>query len=319
MSQERPPLPLPFEEIIDLLLDAVVIVDAEGRYVYVSAAYERIFGYAPDEVIGKQMIHLVHPDDREKTLAAVGEIMAGKDKTTLENRYIRKDGEVVHIMWSARWVPEHGVRVAVARDISARVRAEATQAVVYAISEAAHNAHSLEALYRTIHHALGGLLPAGNCSLALLDPADDTLQFAYHVDERGGAPAPRPVAGSGYAGEVVRSGRSLLLGPSRLAAPEAANDDEIRGARYWLGVPLKGARGGVIGALAVKSYSEEARFNARDVLLLNYVSTQVANAIERRRRLTRRPASAGTPSAATAGSRSRRARIPRPVWPAMPT
>jgi len=281
---KAPSKALPFEQIIDLLLDAVVIVDTEGRYVYVSAAYERIFGYSPEEVLGRQMIHLVHPEDRDKTMAAVGEIMAGQEKTTLENRYIRKDGEVVHIMWSARWVPEHGVRIAVARDISARVRAEQTQAAVYAISEAAHAAGSLQSLYRTIHHVLGGLLPAANCSLALLDTGNDLLEFPYHVDERGNAPAPRPVRGSGYAGEVIRSGRSLLLGPTRLGEPEAANDDEIRGARYWLGVPLKGTRGGVIGALAVKSYSEEARYNARDVLLLHYVSTQVANAIERRSR-----------------------------------
>jgi GAF domain-containing protein len=38
----------------------------------------------------------------------------------------------------------------------------------------------------------------------------------------------------------------------------------------------------------VKSYTEEARYNARDVLLLHYVSTQVANAIERRRPRARR-------------------------------
>ena len=130
MSSDELKNPIQFKEIVDLLLDAVVIVDPDGRYVYVSAAYERIFGYAPEEVIGKQMLHLVHPDDREKTMAAVREIMAGQHKTTLENRYIRKDGEIVHIMWSARWVPEHGVRIAVARDISARVRAENTQAAV---------------------------------------------------------------------------------------------------------------------------------------------------------------------------------------------
>jgi PAS domain S-box-containing protein len=288
MSASFREIPVPLDQVIDLLLDAVVIVDPDGRYVYVSAAYERIFGYAPEEVIGKQMLHLVHPDDREKTMAAVGEIMAGQEKTMLENRYIRKDGEVVHIMWSARWVPEHGVRIAVARDESARVRSEATQAAVYAISEAAHAGGSLQSLCRTIHHVLGGLLPAGNCSLALVDTDSEVLDFPYHVDERGDAPAPRPVIGSDYAGEVIRSGRSLLLGPSRLGEPAAANDDEIRGARYWLGVPLKGARGGVIGALAVKSYTEEARYNARDVLLLHYVSTQVANAIERRQRTARR-------------------------------
>jgi PAS domain S-box-containing protein len=284
MSESSPSqFAVPFDQVIDLLLDAVVIVEPDGRYAYVSAAFERIFGYAPEEVVGRQMLHLVHPDDREKTLAAVAEIMAGQDKTQLENRYIRKDGEVVHIMWSARWVPEHGVRIAVARDVSARRRAEATQAAVYAISEAANDGGSLESLCRTIHQVLGGLLPAGNCSLALCNDRGGLLEFPYHVDERGAAPSPRPVAASGYAGEVIRSGRSLLLGPARLAEPEAANDDEIRGARYWLGVPLKGERGVVIGALAVKSYAEEMRFNARDVLLLNFVSTQVANAIERRR------------------------------------
>lgn len=288
MAESSREIRIPLEQVIDLLLDAVCIVDPDGRYVYVSAGFERIFGYASEEVIGRQMLHLVHPEDREKTIAAVGEIMAGREKTTLENRYIRKDGEVVHIMWSARWVPEHGVRIAVARDVSARVRAEATQAAVYAISEAAHAADSLQSLYRTIHHVLGGLLPAGNCSLALLDTGNDHLDFPYHVDERGGAPATRPIGRSGYAGEVIRSGRSLLLGPSRLGEADAADDDEIRGARYWLGVPLKGTRGGVIGALAVKSYSEDARYNARDVLLLHYVSTQVANAIERRRLATSR-------------------------------
>ena len=58
--------------VMDLLLDAICMVDVEGRYVYVSAAFERIFGYAPAEVIGRPMIELVHPDDRARTLQAAG-------------------------------------------------------------------------------------------------------------------------------------------------------------------------------------------------------------------------------------------------------
>lgn len=271
---------IPLDKVMDLLLDAVCIVDAKGYYLYVNSAFERIFGYAPEEVIGRQMLHLVHPDDRARTVRAVAEIMSGQDKTRLENRYIRKDGEIVHIMWSARWSPEHQARIAVARDISAQRRAEATQAAVYEISEAAQEADSLGAVYRTIHKVLGGLLPARNCSISLYDEEDGTLTFPYFVDERGPPPAARLVDDSALSGEVVRSGRSLLLGPARLQG-ELAGDEEVRGARYWLGVPLKG-RAGSIGALAVKSYTEETRYNARDVLLLHYVATQVSNAIERR-------------------------------------
>ena len=274
------PADIPLDKVMDLLLDAVCIVDATGHYLYVNAAFERIFGYAPDEVVGRQMLHLVHPDDRAQTIRAVAEIMSGQEKTRLENRYIRKDGEIVHIMWSARWSQEHQARIAVARDISAQRRAEATQAAVYEISEVAQAADNLGAVYRTIHKVLGGLLPARNCAIALYDETGGTLTFPYFVDERGPPPAARRLDDSALAGEVVRSGRSLLLGPARLQGT-VADDEEVRGARYWLGVPLKG-QAGSIGALAVKSYAEETRYNARDVLLLHYVATQVSNAIERR-------------------------------------
>jgi DNA-binding response OmpR family regulator len=46
--------------------------------------------------------------------------MDGYLQRHFENRYVRKDGRLVHIMWSARWVPEKGVRIAVARDVTAR-------------------------------------------------------------------------------------------------------------------------------------------------------------------------------------------------------
>lgn len=57
----------PLASYIDLLLDAVCAVDKQGRFVFVSAACERIFGYTPDELIGQPMIDLVHPADRQRT------------------------------------------------------------------------------------------------------------------------------------------------------------------------------------------------------------------------------------------------------------
>ena len=84
--------------VIDLLLDAVCVVNVEGRFVFVSAACERIFGYTPEEMLGKTMIEMVLPEDIERTLEAASEIMSGHPKTHFENRYMRKDGQVVHIM-----------------------------------------------------------------------------------------------------------------------------------------------------------------------------------------------------------------------------
>ena len=92
----------PVASFTDLLLDAVCMVDVEGRFVFVSAACERIFGYTQQEMIGKFMLDLVAPADRARTLAAARAIMDGHAQTHFENRYLRKDGRLAHIMWSAR-------------------------------------------------------------------------------------------------------------------------------------------------------------------------------------------------------------------------
>jgi PAS domain S-box-containing protein len=107
-------------EYVDQLLDAICVLDAGGRFVYVSAAFEHIFGYTPAEVIGRPMIELVFPDDREITLQTANEIISGKPQPHFENRYIRKDGQIIHIMWSARWLAAERLRIAVARDITKR-------------------------------------------------------------------------------------------------------------------------------------------------------------------------------------------------------
>src|SRR5690606_11544629 len=136
---------------MDLLLDAVCVVDKVGHYVGLRGGFERMLRYSPEEMIGKPMIQLVHPDDRELTLRTAREIMSGRHQHHFEIRYLRKDGQVVHVMWSARWSEAHQLRIAVARDITRRKHAESVQAAVYAISEAAHTNDDLHTLFERIH------------------------------------------------------------------------------------------------------------------------------------------------------------------------
>ncbi len=267
---------------MDLLLDAVCAVDAEGHFVFVSAACERIFGYRPEEMIGMNMIDLVLPEDRERTLQTAREIMAGQAKPYFENRYRHKDGRIAHIMWSARWSESDQLRIAVARDITERKQAESLHAALYAISEAAHVAEDLLALFRQIHQIIGELLPAQNFSVALYDALHDRLSFPYHVDERDQSDASGNSTAGALCAEVIRSGQALLLSPgtqSKAAEPLRPSTDQD--ALCWLGVPLN-SPGGVIGALALKSYRGGAQYSEKDTELLQFVSNQVAAAIERK-------------------------------------
>jgi diguanylate cyclase (GGDEF)-like protein/PAS domain S-box-containing protein len=113
-------------DVMELMLDAVCVVDKFGCFVFVSAGFEHIFGYTPQEVIGRNMVEFVYPEDTQRTLDTVDTILSGQLQRRFENRWVRKDGKVVNILWSARWSEEHQVRIAVAHDITERKEMEAS-------------------------------------------------------------------------------------------------------------------------------------------------------------------------------------------------
>lgn len=283
----EPTVYVPLTTVMDMLLDAICVVDVEGRFVFVSGACERIFGYAPEEMIGRPMIDLVYPEDRPRTLEAAAMVMAGQLQLHFQNRYVRKDGQIVHIMWSARWSETDKVRIAVARDITELKRAESMQAALHSISEAAHSAEDLLALFRRIHEIIGALLPAANFFVALYDREHDELSFPYYIDAHDTPPPPQRLDSGTLSAEIVRTGEALLVTPDNRAATLARTGDAVgTGSLDWLGVPLSTPKG-VIGALVVQSYSGEVRYTERDKALLQFVSTQVASAIERKQTETR--------------------------------
>ncbi|SBS38682.1 Cyclic di-GMP phosphodiesterase Gmr [Marinomonas spartinae] len=107
-------------DVLELMLDAVCVVDRFGHFVFVSAAFENMFGYSPSEVIGQSMERMVFPEDKLKTAKVVETLLNGEVQPRFENRWLHKDGRIVHVLWSARWSEEHQVRIAVAHDITER-------------------------------------------------------------------------------------------------------------------------------------------------------------------------------------------------------
>lgn len=267
------PIPqLPSEKLLDLLLDVVCVVDIDGRFLSVSAASERVFGFRPEEMIGRTSFEMMHPDDRARIRKIVESINAGQPAPDHENRYFHKDGHIVHIMWSTQWLEAEQVRVGVARDITERKRAEAMQAALYAISEAAHQAGDLQTLYERVHEMISELLPAEHFSVARYDAAKNELSFPYCVDQHEPAPPSGVLEADTRLTEVIRSGEALLLTP----------DTDGKHSGNWLGVPLKTSTG-TLGALVIHSYSGAGRYAEKDKELLQFVADQLAAAIERKR------------------------------------
>ena len=106
-------------ELLDLVQDALFVVDEDGKLLHVNSGCEQLLGYRPSEMLGSNIVDHVHPDDRERTLTRVWQIMAGVSATRFRNRWMHKNGHAVEIEWAANWSEKHRVRIATARAVEA--------------------------------------------------------------------------------------------------------------------------------------------------------------------------------------------------------
>ena len=113
-----------YPKLIHLMLDTVFVVDRDDHIVFVSDACEALLGYRPDELNGTAITRYMHPEDLAATRASISRVMNGQSHFDFRNRYIRKDGGVVYILWAAFWSEEVGARIGVARNVTALIQAE---------------------------------------------------------------------------------------------------------------------------------------------------------------------------------------------------
>jgi diguanylate cyclase (GGDEF)-like protein/PAS domain S-box-containing protein len=79
--------------------DVVALMDMENRYVYVSPACERVYGWRPEEMIGRPAFDFVHPDDVHARRRLRMDLLDGREAVTSEFRMRTPDGG---------WVPVRG-------------------------------------------------------------------------------------------------------------------------------------------------------------------------------------------------------------------
>jgi PAS domain S-box-containing protein len=84
--------------LADNATDAIARVGLDGTVLYVSPAIRELMGYEPEEMIGTDPLHIVHPDDREEMQRRLRELVeAGPHapRAALVYRCRRKDGRWV--------------------------------------------------------------------------------------------------------------------------------------------------------------------------------------------------------------------------------
>jgi PAS domain S-box-containing protein len=164
-----------------------------------------------------------------------------------------------------------------------RKRAELAQSTLYKIAMAATQAKSLNELFKSIHKHLGELVDTTNFYIALHEK-DDMFSFPYFVDEydEGVEFAPRDLKKS-LTAYVFRTQKPLLADKKVYEDLIKRGEAELVGtpSKIWLGVPLK-TDWDVIGVVVLQNYIDTTRLSEKDLEMLNFVSMQIAWAIERK-------------------------------------
>ena len=107
----------------------MVICVGDGVIVKANRAMCRMSGYSEEELVGRHVRDLAHPEDRELSGPFVEKLLGGEIHSfSVEKRYIRKDGQpfFAHAMTAAARGPEGKIAfgLGVVQDITDRKRAE---------------------------------------------------------------------------------------------------------------------------------------------------------------------------------------------------
>ncbi len=266
---------------------AVIEWDLDFKVTKWNRAAEKIFGFTVEEAIDHHAADLIIPEIAKPHVNQIwNNLLARKGGQRSTNVNITKDGRQILCEWYNTPLISTGEKVigvaSLVQDITEREEAETLREAIFKISQSAVSTETLAELYRSIHKILGELMPVDNFYIALFDPAHDLLSFPYYVDQFDSPPL-RQKMGRGLTEYVLRTARPLMASQEVFKQLIQLGEVELEGADSltWLGVPLK-VQDRLIGVMVTQNYTENTHYAQRDLDILEFVSTQVAQVIARK-------------------------------------
>jgi two-component system, cell cycle sensor histidine kinase and response regulator CckA len=273
--------------LVDSSRETISIVDLDGTILFANASFQNILRYGADELLGRNLMALLHPSDVEPAAEKFRQCVAKAGaKITFRCRVRSGDGSWRCLEFTGRnHLDDAGIEGILLHglDVTELQRMEAERQVIADVVHALNETGNLDQLLTGIHQALKRVIPAENCFVALHNLEDDTFGFPFFADEYDTAPPPQKV-GRSCTAYVFRTGVAALIPQSAFDQLAAKDEVELVGSPSpaWLGVPLKTPTA-TIGVLVVQHYQNENAYDQRDLEFLDSVGGHIALAIERRR------------------------------------
>ena len=282
-----------FRSLIENASDIVQVIDGDGTISYASPSFERLLGYKPEELVGKNSFGFFHPDDAPEAIKNFSKVIKkGHATKAYEHRFRHKDGSWrVFEAVGKMFVDDSGAVsfVVNGRDITERKRAE---------EEIARHAKRQEALH-TIAAAVSQTLNLeqmlNNVLVKTLEVTGTEAGYVTLVDMESWIAVVKAHSGLSkqFLGQIPRDmseedahryleHREPAFGLHRMYSEpyltKVSLAAEKEGLRFFVAVPLW-AKDVLYGGLVLASCTPR-RLSTDEVELLQAVASQIAIGME---------------------------------------
>jgi PAS domain S-box-containing protein len=179
-----------FRALIENSSDLIAVVDAAGVLQFQSPSVERVLGYRPEDLTGKNCFDFVHPDDVAQSAESLVELLRGEweQSNTLEARFRHVDGSwrTLEIMGKRLdGPPGEALYVLNSRDITGRKEAEEALRQTEGQLRQAQKMEAVGQLAGGIAHDFNNLLTAivGYSDLVLASGASSLDEVRSDIEE----------------------------------------------------------------------------------------------------------------------------------------
>jgi PAS domain S-box-containing protein len=98
-----------YHSLVETSQDLIWQCDAEGRYTYLNLAWEQVFGYELNEMLGQTFYDFQTPEAAARDQLEFSRLMKGNSVHGYETKHIGKSGNEIHLVFNALFMTdEHG-------------------------------------------------------------------------------------------------------------------------------------------------------------------------------------------------------------------
>jgi PAS domain S-box-containing protein len=275
--------------LMNNITDHVYFKDLESRFIRTNRSHALSFGLNdPQQVIGKTDFDFFAEAAARQAFEDEQLIIKTGQPIRKEEKLTRKDSS--DFWFSAIKMPLHDRNgniigtFGISRDITKRKRAELESYALFEIIKGMTTTSNLDELLKLIHKSLGMVVYAENCFIALYDEEKELFHFPYFVDKEDTTPTSTSLRKSCTA-YVYNAVKPILLSQDLFDELEKKGEVELVGSNSpsWVGIPLQ-TPSKVIGVLVLQHYEKENVYSENDVNFLVSIGSQIALAIERKKR-----------------------------------